>query len=224
MQKDKIIKISIVLIVFLLCGCLYSCKDNEKTVVSLEDNTEVMKEDPVKELESNTEATNEKETANEKKLSNEKESSNEIMNEKKEQLIYVYVCGEVLNPGVYQVEEGARMYQVIDLAGGVLETAADNYLNLAESVTDGLKIVVPTQEESEKLEVVQEEAASQFININTANEETLTTLPGIGASKAKSIISYRESKGGFTSIEELMEIEGIKEGVYNKVKDMITVN
>lgn len=218
MQKDKIIKISIVLIVFLLCGCLYSCKDNEKTVVSLEDNTEVMKEDPVKELESNTEANNEKETAN------EKESSNEIMNEKKEQLIYVYVCGEVLNPGVYQVEEGARMYQVIDLAGGVLETAADNYLNLAESVTDGLKIVVPTQEESEKLEVVQEEAASQFININTANEETLTTLPGIGASKAKSIISYRESKGGFTSIEELMEIEGIKEGVYNKVKDMITVN
>jgi competence protein ComEA len=116
------------------------------------------------------------------------------------------------------------MYQIVELAGGVLETAADNYLNLAQSVTDGQKIDVPTQEESEKLEVMQEESASQYININTANEETLTTLPGIGASKAKSIISYRESKGGFTSIEELMEIEGIKEGVYNKVKDMITVN
>ncbi|MFA9378099.1 MAG: helix-hairpin-helix domain-containing protein [Lachnotalea sp.] len=201
MQKGKIIKISIIISIFVVCGCLYSCKDNEKTVVSFEDNS------------------NNEENATESKTNIDVDKE-----EEPEQEIYVYICGEILNPGVYQVEQGARMYQVVELAGGVLDTGAENYLNLAESVSDGQKIVVPSQEEAKQLEVIQEEASSQYININTANEETLTTLPGIGASKAKSIISYRESKGGFTSIEELMEIEGIKEGVYNKVKDMITIN
>jgi len=223
MDKDKIIKISIILIVFILCGCLYSCKDNEKTVVSLDGQTESSKDETKGKPTSSEEV--DKETDKESSVSDNIEAENESESKK---LICVYICGEVQTPGVYQVEEGARMYQVVELAGGILETGAQNYLNLAESVTDGQKVVVPTIEEASQLEMeqegtVQEGSASQYININTADEATLDSLPGIGASKAKSIISYRESNGGFKSIDELMQIEGIKEGVYNKIKDMITV-
>lgn len=219
MDKDKIIKISIILIIFILCGCLYSCKDSEKTVVSLEEQTEDVKD------EAESKSTSDVETDAKSSASNNIDEKKETESKK---LICVYICGEVQTPGVYQVEEGARMYQVIELAGGILETGAQNYLNLAESVTDGQKVVVPTIEEASQLETVQEEpmqdgASSKYININTADEATLDTLPGIGASKAKSIIAYRESNGGFKSVEELMQIEGIKEGVYNKIKDMITV-
>lgn len=219
MQKDKIIKVSIICIIFILCGFLYSCKDSEKTVVSLEGQTEESDTKTVTESESNTATESDKESNYNLESETDKES---------DKLICVYICGQVQNPGVYQVATGSRMYQVVELAGGILETGAENYLNLAEEVTDGQKVVVPTPEEASQAETsqtgaTQEETSSQYININTANEETLTTLPGIGASKAKSIITYREEKGGFQSIEELMEIEGIKEGVYNKVKDLITV-
>jgi len=219
MDKDKIIKISIILIIFILCGCLYSCKDSEKTVVSLEEQTQGAKD------ETESKPTSDVETDAKSSASNNIEAEKETESKK---LICVYICGEVQTPGVYQVEEGARMYQVVELAGGILETGAQNYLNLAESVTDGQKVVVPTIEEASQLETVQvdstkEESSSKYININTADEATLDSLPGIGASKAKNIIAYRESNGGFKSVEELMQIEGIKEGVYNKIKDMITV-
>lgn len=236
MQKDKIIKLSIIFIIFILCGCLYSCKDSEKTVVSLEGRVQDSSNKTDSESKSDITSDNDKVTSDNIVKDNDNKTSDDIEpqnNKEAEKLIYVYICGEVQNPGVYQVDEGARMYQVVDLAGGILETGAQNYLNLAETVTDGQKVVVPTKEEAKQLEETpqieanketkQEEASSQYININTADEATLTTLPGIGASKAKSIISYRDSKGGFQSIEELMKIEGIKEGVYNKVKDMITV-
>ncbi|WP_099466510.1 helix-hairpin-helix domain-containing protein [Konateibacter massiliensis] len=200
MRKDKILKFSIIAAIFVLCGFLYSCKDNSKTAVSLTEET------------ADTGGTAVETASEEEQDKNEKTT-----------VICVYICGEVQNPGVYEVEEGARLYQVVELAGGILDTASRNYLNLAECVTDGQKVMVPTEEEAEQLETAKEEAASGLVNINTANEEGLTTLPGIGAAKAKSIIAYRESKGGFQSIEELMEIEGIKEGVFNKVKDLITV-
>lgn len=199
MKKDKMIKIGILLITFFICGCLYSCQESQKTKVSIEETSD----------------------SNETVIT---ESETETQSDKKEDtFIYVYICGEVQSPGVYQVEEGARLYQVVEMAGGILETASKNYLNLAECVTDGQKIVVPTIEEAEQLETSEGESSSGLVNINTANEETLTTLPGIGTSKAKSIIAYRESKGNFQSIEGLMEIEGIKEGVFSKIKDMITV-
>jgi competence protein ComEA len=200
MKKDKMIKIGILLITFFLCGCLYSCQESQKTKVSIEEQTS----DSIETVTT--------------------ESKTETQSDKKEDtFIYVYICGEVQSPGVYQVEEGARLYQVVEMAGGILETASKNYLNLAECVTDGQKIVVPTIEEAQQLETFEEESSSGLVNINIANEETLTTLPGIGTSKAKSIIAYRESKGNFQSIEGLMEIEGIKEGVFSKIKDMITV-
>lgn len=200
MQKDKMIKIGILFITIVVCGFLYSCSDGQKTKVMIEEQSAASNEIEKVDVPSDTQAQTKEDT-----------------------LSYVYICGEVMSPGVYQVEEGARLYQVVEMAGGLLETAAPNYLNLAESVTDGQKIVVPTIDEANEMAIVESESANGLVNINTANEETLTTLPGIGASKAKNIINYRESKGGFQTIEELMEIDGIKEGVFQKVKDMITV-
>lgn len=141
--------------------------------------------------------------------------------------VFVHVCGAVHVPGVYELTEGARVYEAIGAAGGVTEEAAAEYINQARPVEDGERIFVPTAEEAEQGIGLSPEASADSsggkININTAGKDELMTLTGIGESKASSIISYRESHGRFRSIEDLMQIEGIKEGVFNKIKDDITV-
>lgn len=167
------------------------------------------------------------------------------------QTIFVDVCGAVANPGVYELDEGSRIFQAVDAAGGYLPEAAQNYLNRARSLTDGQQIYVPTEEEiAENLEALaakvpealqgsgQEDQASESysesgseegagsdscINLNTADAAQLCTLSGIGQSKAEAIIAYREEHGGFASIEEIMNVEGIKEGTFSKIKDKISV-
>lgn len=137
--------------------------------------------------------------------------------------ICVYVCGEVKSPGVYELEAGARVSEAVEAAGGMTEEAAESRLNLAEHMTDGQKIEVPSKEQEEQL---KEEAFGQesgLVNLNTASAEQLTTLKGIGESKAEDILNYREEHGGFRAIEELMQIPGIKERVFEKIKDQITV-
>jgi competence protein ComEA len=124
---------------------------------------------------------------------------------------------------VYEVENGSRICDVLELAGGFSEDAGTDYLNLAETVSDGEKVYVPTADELEVELAAEEEADSGKININTATKEQLVTLPGIGESKADSIISYRTEHGGFSSIEEIMEIPGIKDAVFSKIKELITV-
>ncbi len=137
--------------------------------------------------------------------------------------VWVYVCGEVAMPGVYELPEGSRITDAIEAAGGMLETAAGTYLNLAETVKDGQKIEVPSEEAAEALTQAAAALASGIVNLNQATKEELMTLPGIGESKAKDIISYREEHGGFQKPEDLMNISGIKEAVYNKIKDQITI-
>lgn len=148
--------------------------------------------------------------------------------QKKEQLA-VYVCGAVNQPGVYELTEGARVVDALNAAGGCRSDAALEYWNQAEYVEDGQKLYVPTVKEAEQLktETVKEQEetkdASGRININQADLTELMTLPGIGEAKAQAIIEYRTEHGRFNSIEELKNISGIKDGVYNKVKDSITV-
>lgn len=144
----------------------------------------------------------------------------------KKETIFVHVCGEVRSPGVYELSPDSRIYEALEAAGGMTETAAFTYLNQAEKVSDGQQVYVPSKEET----LVQGETPGEIpnpddgkISLNTASKEELTTLPGIGEVKAEAIIRYREDKGGFASIEELKEIEGIKEGVFNKVKDLIKI-
>ncbi len=140
------------------------------------------------------------------------------------QSIFVYVCGEVYSPGVYELPADSRVFEAVNAAGGMKETAAVSYLNQAEKVSDGQKLYVPSQEEAAGQDVDargMEETDDGRVNLNTASKEELMTLSGIGEVKAEAILRYREEKGGFTSIEELKEIEGIKEGVFNKVKDQV---
>ena len=140
--------------------------------------------------------------------------------------IYVYVCGHVLSPGVYALDKQARMCDALALAGGISEDGCGEALNQAEHMTDGQTLYVPGIDEVQT-PVNMAEALNGVddgkVNINTASKEELMSLPGIGESKADMIIQYREEHGLFESIESLMEIPGIKEGVYNKIKSEIKV-
>lgn len=161
--------------------------------------------------------------------------------EKKE--CVVHICGAVVHPGVYILEGESRVYQAIEKAGGFREDADADFLNQADFLSDGMKLYVPTKEEVEKAGALPKwqeagvtdstgntstggasgEQGASLININTASEELLCTLPGIGSSKAKSIIAYREKNGSFQKIEDIMNVEGIKDGLFQKIKNEITV-
>lgn len=141
---------------------------------------------------------------------------------------YVHICGAVVHPGVYKLPARSRIYEAISMAGGLLEGACGDSVNQAGEVTDGQMVKVLTEEEAKELHAQpagqDAKEADGRVNINTADAAGLMELPGIGASKAESILSYREEKGGFSSIEEIKNITGIKEGVFSKIKDYITVN
>ena len=138
----------------------------------------------------------------------------------KETEIYVHVCGCVKKPGVYSLHFGARTQEAINAAGGFSEKANQTAWNLAEVLQDGMQIYV---EQSSQKDL----SASQrkdTVNINRASKEDLVTLPGIGESRADAIIARREEKGTFTSIEEIKDVAGIGDGIFNRIKDLITVN
>ena len=193
-KKSKVIAISIF---FFLCGSFCYITSNEKE----EEQLVVLKEEV---LETTVTKTPE-EQAKEK--------------------IYVHVCGAVVNPGVYELEKGARVYTGIQMAGGVLENAAQDFMNQAAELTDGERLYVPTVSEIEQgSEVTKTESEEDSrVNINTASKEELMTLPGIGESKAESVIQYREEHGEFKEVEELTNIPGIKSGVYEKIKELVRI-
>jgi competence protein ComEA len=143
--------------------------------------------------------------------------------------ICIYICGQVNTPGVYVLEEGSRVCDAFVMAGGLTADAAGDYWNQARVLQDGEMIYVPTTEEVKDREPesgIGKNTSSNngIININTATKEELMTLPGIGESRALSIIAYRKEHGGFSSPEEIMEVSGIKEGMYEKMKEYIMVN
>ena len=144
-------------------------------------------------------------------------------------ICYVHICGEVASPGVYELEEGSRIFQAVAVAGGFTENAAADSLNMAEPVKDGMKIQVPDKEEAKVLldQALSSGAGSsegrRKVNLNTADKSQLMTLRGVGEAKADDIIRYRESHGGFQKIEDIMKISGIKEAAFQKIKDDITV-
>ena len=137
--------------------------------------------------------------------------------------IYVHICGEVNNPGVYELAEGSRIFEAVEAAGGFTEEAAQASLNLAQVISDEEQIVILTQDEAEEKARLEREQAAGIVNLNTASKEQLMTLPGIGESRAEDILRYRQESGGFQAIEEIMNVPGIKESAYLKIKDSITV-
>lgn len=168
---------------------------------------------------------------------------------------YVYVCGEVAEPGVYVLESGDRIYEAVEMAGGMTADAGTCAVNLAESVYDGLMVYIPDSEEAAEMAgsmtlagggVVSAggsvtsaggsagngkgtsggTASSQEdgrLNLNTASLAELMTLSGIGQTKAQAVVNYRDAHGGFSSVEEIMNVDGIKEGLYNRIRDQIKV-
>lgn len=168
--------------------------------------------------------------------------------EMQQAMIYVDVCGAVANPGVFQLAAGSRVFQAIEAAGGYLPEAALTCVNRAGVLTDGQQLYILTQEEMERqgldpaemsgvsdgqmngsagtgqnTEMTAQVQQDNRININTADEAQLTTLTGIGATRAQAIIAYREENGPFAVIEDIMNVQGIKEGTFAKIKDEIVV-
>ena len=104
---------------------------------------------------------------------------------------------------------------VLLLAGGFTAQAGTDEVNMAQRVEDGMKIIIPA--------ILEEDGTESLVNLNTATKEQLMSLPGIGESKAQAILSYRKENGGFAGTEEVMQVEGIKAGVYEKIKEYIIV-
>ena len=145
--------------------------------------------------------------------------------------VYIYVCGAVELPGVYSLRQGSRLYEAVELAGGLTADADENCLNMARQITDGEQVVILTLEEASAMKEagtytsLPGDAAqgSGLVNINTATVSELTTVSGIGASRAQAIVEYREKNGRFGSIDDIKKVDGIKDGLFSKIKDKITI-
>ena len=159
--------------------------------------------------------------------------------------VVVYVCGAVREPGVYELNAGSRLDDAVRSAGGFDDEADRTYVNLAAFCEDGIKLYIPTLQEVKEQSMrdgspalaegsglaggfpgsgMDRAAADNgLININTASKEELTSLPGIGGGYADRIIAYRSEKGAFKSIEDIMKVSGIKDKLFSKIKDKITV-
>lgn len=168
-------------------------------------------------------------------LQEEHTKSADTTEEKKQQTeqvteIYVQIDGAVKKPGVYTFSEGSRVYELIEAAGGLLPEAYDLGINQAKRLADGEKIYVYTKEEIENgagttdTQNPRGQTDDGKININTASVEELMTLSGIGETRAKDIIAYRNAHGAFSLPEDLKNVSGIGDSTYNKIADAIIVN
>lgn len=151
--------------------------------------------------------------------------------EKKEvNMIKVHMAGAVKNPGIISIEEGSRLADAIEKAGGFTEDADTSNLNFAYAIQDGEKIYIYNEDESKEIEekgiVIEDskvETKEQKININTAKKEELETIPGIGPALAERIIEYRNKNGKFKSIEDLKNVSGIGDKKFENIKEKIRV-
>ena len=144
--------------------------------------------------------------------------------------IAVFICGAVKHPGVYRFSESVRICDVIASAGGLTKKADTNAVNQARFVQDGEQIEIPRRSKTAKDQPRAESDAqtasatsSDKISLNKATKEQLLSLPGIEESKANAIVAYRTEHGSFQKIEDIMNISGIKNGVFDKIKNKITI-
>ncbi len=237
-MKKKKIRYLLTVICMLAAGICYSCgrtgkADPESQILTVELDTGEPEEGTKGE---NGLISAESEAGTQSAAEQEERVPEESPSRQTESVrFYVHICGEVRNPGVYQLEPGSRIFQAVEMAGGFTQEAAADCLNMAQETADGMKITVPSKEEADGEGTwiqmpnpaaggtLGQQAPQQKINLNTAGKEELMSLKGIGEAKAESIIRYREEQGPFKSIEEVMNIPGIKEAAFQKIKDDITV-
>lgn len=203
--------------------------------------------DQNREVESNAGDTDQNRKAEPSAGSTDRTELSDASSEEAKTLV-VHICGAVSAPGVYELPAGSRIIDAVEAGGGFLPEADEACCNLAEEIVDGCQIYIMTKSEScadgqtEKKAGIQTSPDSDMqttdrnvrsnsapalenglVNLNTADVAALMTLPGIGESRAKAIISYREQQGAFTKIEDIMKISGIKQAAFSKIKDKITV-
>lgn len=249
MNKKRICKTVFIIISIIIAGILYSCSFNKKprimTLTQDESKTsEVLQNKETSDVNTQTQLKNQEIQSGETDNEGLPQNSNQVLNstdmensteemgtlddQKAEKSIFVHVCGAVKKPDVYKLKEGTRIVEAIRLAGGLTKNAAGDLINQAAILTDGQQLYIPTVNEAgdsgRNNSTSSGTIQSDKVNINTANEEELMTLTGIGEAKAKSIIDYRQANGGFKNIEDIKNIDGIKESVFNKISDKITVN
>ena len=155
--------------------------------------------------------------------------------------IYVDICGEVRQPGVYQITEGTRLFEVIRQAGGLTENADINVINQAETVCDGQKIRILSYQETAAAADGSGQLSGQNgadsgtaggsavdaegrVDLNRADAAALQTIPGIGPSKAQRILEYREASGPFAKIEDIKNVSGIGNKTFESIRDYLTVS
>ena len=181
---------------------------------------------------------------NEMLVEENREEVNQEIDEVKEKEevgnIVVHITGAVKNKGILRLPEGSRISDAIEAAGGETKEADLDSINLAYTLEDGQKIYIPSQEDKENNEQKQYittesgdttnikenskiEGENEKVNINTANQSELETLPGIGPSLASRIIEYREQNGKFNTIEELKNVKGIGDAKFEDLKNSATI-
>lgn len=143
-----------------------------------------------------------------------------VVNENKDDYIFVHIEGQIKNPGLVKVKYGTRLYELIEQVGGETEEADLTRVNLACVLNDEQKVVIPAKIVENAAIYSKEDDG--LVNINTASKEKLMTLDGIGEGTAQKIIKYREDNGYFNTIEDLKNVSGIGESKYNVLKDDIT--
>ena len=142
-----------------------------------------------------------------------------------EKVILVHVAGAVNNPGLWPLHQGTRVNDAISAAGGTTANADVNRVNLAATLTDGSRVYIPQIGEyvtDEDLDISSVLAKGGLIDINLANRDELTSLPAIGTAKADAIIAYRQTHGDFTTIEDIMDVAGIGQSIFDQIKNLIT--
>ena len=232
--------VGVVFLAAVLCFGVQSRREKQTVVLETQnsfskevDDSQESSESPAKQ--SNGESVNGDSEAAESAAVKVQSKENSQMPEPK--ILYIHVCGEVAAPGVYELPAGSRMYEAVEKAGGMTSEAAQEYVQ---------QLRIPSREEVRKYQETGKDvsgllgaggaagngsvsssqksgSSAALINLNTASKEELMTLNSIGAARAEAILSYREQKGGFRTIEDIMKVPGIKNAAFQKIKDKITV-
>ena len=242
MKNNKKIIMIICGLFILVSGFVYINSDAIGKFV-YKDDTEYSSSDDTKYVSSkNTGCISSSDRKSYNKMSG-KDNLNDKKSDRQSQVV-VYICGAVKHPGVYKFTAGSRVNDAVNAASGFKKGAARTAINQARVLEDGEQITIPTLKQvkrkqlskitdgdnfqdkttdNENTDSSERESQDTLININTASAGELTSLSGIGQNRADAIIEYRQSNGKFQSIEDIMKIPGIKQGIFNKIKNKISV-
>lgn len=149
--------------------------------------------------------------------------SENLENTEKDLFITIYICGAVKENKVISLPINSRIIDAVEYVGGFSEDANTNVINLASPLEDGERIYIPSKSETSNVENFSHSSKNSKININTASQTELETIPGIGASTALKIINHRQNNGNFRSIEDIKEVSGIGDTKFENMKDYICV-